>query len=52
VASVSINMVDYHSVDLQTFCLNLPLRPASKKVISASLELNLGCVLLKEGNAT
>ncbi|CAB4011228.1 EH domain-binding 1 1 isoform X3 [Paramuricea clavata] len=52
VASVSVNMVDYHSVDLQTFCLNLPLRPASKKVISASLELNLACVLLKEGNAT
>ncbi|XP_028394739.1 EH domain-binding protein 1-like isoform X2 [Dendronephthya gigantea] len=52
VASVSINMVDYHSIDLQTFCLNLPLRPASKKVVSASLDLNLACVLLKEGNAT
>ena len=51
VASVAVNMADYHSIDLQTYCLTLPLRPATKKVVSASLELNLACVLLKEGNA-
>lgn len=51
-ASQSINMRKYASIEStqQTFTLNL--RPTSKKITSADLQLTLSCVFLREGKAT
>ncbi|XP_063698347.1 EH domain-binding protein 1 [Culicoides brevitarsis] len=51
-ASQSINMRKYASIEStqQTFSLNL--RPTSKKITSADLQLTLSCVFLREGKAT
>ena len=45
-------MVDYVSVESRTFDITLTMKVASKKLVSASLEFNLSCVLIKEGMAT
>lgn len=52
IATGAINMVDYASVESHTFDVTLTLKVASKKLVSASLEFNLTCVLIKEGMAT
>uniref|UniRef100_A0A336LVB5 CSON000969 protein n=1 Tax=Culicoides sonorensis TaxID=179676 RepID=A0A336LVB5_CULSO len=51
-ASHTINMRKYASIEStqQTFSLNL--RPISKKITSADLQLTLSCVFLREGKAT
>lgn len=51
-ATATINMRKYAS-DLptqQSFVLSL--KPASRKIISAELEITLSCVFLREGKAT
>ena len=45
-------MVDYVSVESRTFDITLTMKVASKKLLSASLEFTLSCVLIKEGMAT
>ena len=45
-------MVDYVSIESRTFDVTLTLKVASRKLVSASLEFNLTCVLIKEGMAT
>ena len=45
-------MADYASVEFQTFNVSLTLKISSKKIVSATLELQLSCILLKEGKAT
>lgn len=52
IATGAINMVDYVSVESRTFDITVTLKVASKKLVSASLEFNLTCVLIKEGMAT
>ncbi|KAL9988985.1 hypothetical protein ACROYT_G003486 [Oculina patagonica] len=52
IATGNINMVDYVSVESRTFDVTLTMKVASKKLVSASLEFNLTCVLIKEGMAT
>ena len=52
IATGAINMVDYVSIESRTFDVTLTMKVASKKVLSASLEFNLTCVLIKEGMAT
>lgn len=51
-ASAYINMRKYASIDptQQSFTLNL--KPVSRKITSADLELTLSCVFLREGKAT
>lgn len=52
IASASINMRKYASIEStqQSFLLNL--RPVSRKITKAELELTISCVLLREGKAT
>ena len=45
-------MVDYASGEYRTFDVQLTLKLASKKLVSASLDFTLSCVLIKEGMAT
>ncbi|XP_059160226.1 EH domain-binding protein 1-like isoform X3 [Physella acuta] len=51
-ASRSINMKDYASQIPTQTSLKLKLKPVSKKVVAAVLELTLSCVFLREGKAT
>ena len=52
IATGSINMVDYVSVESRTFDVTLTMKVTSKKLVSACLDFHLTCVLIKEGMAT
>ena len=45
-------MKDYASPMPTQTALKLKLKPLSKKVISATLELTISCVFIREGKAT
>lgn len=51
-ASATINMRKYASIESTQQTFMLEMRPASKKIVSAQLELTLSCVFLREGKAT
>ncbi|XP_065087544.1 EH domain-binding protein 1 isoform X2 [Ochlerotatus camptorhynchus] len=51
-ASATINMRKYASIESTQQTFLLELRPASKKIMSAQLEVTLSCVFLREGKAT
>ncbi|XP_055534426.1 EH domain-binding protein 1 isoform X4 [Wyeomyia smithii] len=51
-ASATINMRKYASIESTQQTFSLELRPVSKKIVSAQLELTLSCVFLREGKAT
>lgn len=51
-ASQSINMRKYASIESTQQTFTLALRPTSKKITSAELQLTLSCVFLREGKAT
>lgn len=51
-ASATINMRKYASIESTQQTFTLELRPVSKKILSAQLELTLSCVFLREGKAT
>lgn len=51
-ASATINMRKYASIESTQQTFQLELRPVSKKILSAQLELTLSCVFLREGKAT
>ncbi|XP_062698718.1 EH domain-binding protein 1 isoform X8 [Aedes albopictus] len=51
-ASATINMRKYASIESTQQTFMLELRPVSKKILSAQLELTLSCVFLREGKAT
>lgn len=52
IATATINMVDYASTCMDTVDMSLTMKVISKKVVSATMDLQLSCVLLKEGKAT
>lgn len=47
-----INMKDFASMVPTQERQRITLKPVSKKIISASLELTVSCMLLREGAAT
>lgn len=51
-ASATINMRKYASIESTQQTFTLEMRPTSKKILSAQLELTLSCVFLREGKAT
>ncbi|XP_059607944.1 EH domain-binding protein 1 [Phlebotomus argentipes] len=51
-ASASINMRKYASIESTQQSFTLTLKPVSRKITSADLELTLSCVFLREGKAT
>lgn len=51
-ASATINMRKYASIESTQQTFTLEMRPVSKKILSAQLELTLSCVFLREGKAT
>ncbi|EAA43330.4 AGAP011702-PA [Anopheles gambiae str. PEST] len=51
-ASATINMRKYASIESTQQTFTLRLRPVSKKILAANLELTLSCVFLREGKAT
>lgn len=51
-ATQSINMRKYASIESTQQTFTLQLKPTSKKISSAKLELTLSCVFLREGKAT
>lgn len=51
-ASASINMRNYASELPTQQSFELTLKPLSRKIVSAKLELTLSCVFLREGKAT
>lgn len=51
-ASTSINMRKYASVEPTQQSFTLSLKPISRKISSADLEITLSCVFLREGKAT
>uniref|UniRef100_A0A182WEG4 EH domain-binding protein 1 n=1 Tax=Anopheles minimus TaxID=112268 RepID=A0A182WEG4_9DIPT len=51
-ASATINMRKYASIESTQQTFKLILRPVSKKILAAHLELTLSCVFLREGKAT
>ncbi|XP_055908594.1 EH domain-binding protein 1-like protein 1 isoform X2 [Eupeodes corollae] len=51
-ASASINMRKYASVESTQQSVTLSLKPVSRKITSAELELTISCVFLREGKAT
>ncbi|CAH1791900.1 unnamed protein product [Owenia fusiformis] len=52
IASKSINMKDFASAIPTQHPVKINLKPTSKKVVSATLELTLHCMFIKEGKAT
>lgn len=52
IACTNVNMRNYASVASSQQQLTLNFRPSTKKIVSASLECTLSCVLLREGKAT
>ncbi|XP_030245479.1 EH domain-binding protein 1 isoform X7 [Drosophila navojoa] len=51
-ASASINMRKYASIESTQQSFTLSLKPVSRKITSADLELTISCVFLREGKAT
>lgn len=51
-ASASINMRKYASIESTQQTFALQLRPITKKITSAEIELTISCVFLREGKAT
>ncbi|XP_047037918.1 EH domain-binding protein 1 [Helicoverpa zea] len=51
-AVCSINMRKYASLEPSQRTLVLPLEPVTQKIVAASVQLTLHCVLLREGQAT
>ncbi|KAL5287191.1 EHBP1 family protein [Megaselia abdita] len=51
-ASASINMRKYASIEPTQQSFTLSLKPTSKKIVTADLELTISCVFLREGKAT
>ncbi|RUS78965.1 hypothetical protein EGW08_013267 [Elysia chlorotica] len=51
-ASRAVNMKDYASPMPTQTALKLKLKPMSKKIMSATLELTISCVFIREGKAT
>ncbi|XP_067627088.1 EH domain-binding protein 1-like isoform X3 [Eurosta solidaginis] len=51
-ASASINMRKYASIESTQQSFTLSLKPTSRKITAAELELTLSCVFLREGKAT
>lgn len=51
-ASASINMRKYASIESTQQTFTLQLRPITKKITSAEIELTISCVFLREGKAT
>lgn len=52
IATASINMRKYASIESTQQSFTLSLKPISRKITSADLELTLSCVFLREGKAT
>lgn len=51
-ASASINMRKYASIESTQQTFSIHLRPITKKIIGADIELTISCVFLREGKAT
>ncbi|KAI5736836.1 hypothetical protein M8J76_007648 [Diaphorina citri] len=51
-ATAVLNMNKYASVDSTQHQMNLEFKPCTKKIVSATLDLTLSCVFLREGKAT
>lgn len=51
-ANANINMRKYASVESTQQSFTLTLKPVSRKITSADLELTISCVFLREGKAT
>ncbi|XP_049830538.1 EH domain-binding protein 1 isoform X1 [Schistocerca gregaria] len=51
-AATNINMRKYASVESKQSHLNMTLKPVTKKIVGATLEATLFCVLVREGKAT
>ncbi|KAG5672661.1 hypothetical protein PVAND_002773 [Polypedilum vanderplanki] len=51
-ASASINMRKYASIESTQQTFAITLRPITKKITSAEIELTISCVFLREGKAT
>lgn len=51
-ASASINMRKYASIESTQQTFTLQLRPITKKITAAEIELTISCVFLREGKAT
>ncbi|XP_064535832.1 EH domain-binding protein 1 isoform X3 [Drosophila montana] len=51
-ANASINMRKYASVESTQQSFTLSLKPVSRKITAADLELTISCVFLREGKAT
>ncbi|XP_030368820.1 EH domain-binding protein 1 isoform X1 [Scaptodrosophila lebanonensis] len=51
-ANASINMRKYASIESTAQSFTLSLKPVSRKITAADLELTISCVFLREGKAT
>lgn len=51
-ANANINMRKYASIESTQQSFTLNLKPVSRKVTAADLELTISCVFLREGKAT
>lgn len=51
-ATANINMRRYASIESTQQSFTLALKPVSKKITAAEMELTLSCVFLREGKAT
>lgn len=51
-ANASINMRKYASVDSTQQTFTLRMKPVSRKITAADLELTISCVFVREGKAT
>lgn len=51
-ASAPINMKKYASIESTQQTFALQLRPLTKKIVAAEIELTISCVFLREGKAT
>lgn len=51
-ASAAINMRKYASIESTQQTFALQLRPITKKITAAEIELTISCVFLREGKAT
>lgn len=51
-ASAAINMRKYASIEPTQQSFTLTMKPMTRKITSAQLELTLSCVFLREGKAT
>lgn len=52
IAIAMLNMKKYASIDSTQSQITLVFKPISKKITSASLEMTLSSVFLREGKAT